>query len=104
MDGGSSATPQHITPRSCITLLKECPEKHKSNSMPVRDNDGVLLSKEGENLNRWKKDFLEVLNGPIKETGPESSEDVEELSINCGIISNTVKKASGGDKIPPLRF
>ena len=75
--------------------------------MPVWDKDGKLLSKEDEQMKRWKEHFQEVLNRPI----PELADNDEELSIKCGRISkNEIKKAvkklkngktSGGDNIPP---
>ena len=41
--------------RELYNFTKIMAGKNKSNSMPVRDNDGKLLSKEEEQVNRWKE-------------------------------------------------
>ena len=42
-------------------------KKNKRNLMSVRDNDGKLVSKEDEQMKRWKEHFQEMLNRPIPE-------------------------------------
>lgn len=74
---------------------------NRRNSMPVRDNDGKLLSKEDDQMNRWKEHFQQVLNRPTPEIGPELADNDEELSISCARISkneikNAVKKLKNG--------
>lgn len=60
----------------------------------MSNSDGKLLSKEDDQMNRWKEHFQEVMNRPTPEIGPELVDDDEELRINCGGISkNKIKNA-----------
>ena len=81
-----------------------------SNSRPVRDKEGKLLTHIDDQLARWKEHFQEVLNRPPPQDTPQlEPEDL--LHINTGPITKaeirkTLRslkngKATGTDNIPP---
>ena len=84
-----------------------------SNSRPVRDKEGKLLTHIDDQLARWKEHFQEVLNRPPPQDAPQlEPEDL--LHINTGPITKaeilkTLRslkngKATGTDKTSHLKL
>ena len=53
----------------------------KNNNVPVKDTDGNVISKEAEELARWKEYFESILNRPEPEQVAEIPPAVEDLDI-----------------------
>ena len=77
---------------------------------PVKDKDGVVLTRTDDQLNRWKEHFQEVLNRPAPENPPDLTEgpqlDIRTGQITMAEIKRSLKslkhgKAAGCDNIPP---
>ena len=45
--------------------------KRTVQNTPVKDNNGVVLTRTDDQLNRWKEHFQEILNRPAPENLPE---------------------------------
>ena len=103
----------HVIIRQCWrTSLQDVRARRgaDSNSRPVRDKEGKLLTHIDDQLARWKEHFQEVLNRPPPQDAPQlEPEDL--LHINTGPITKaeirkslrSLKngKATGTDNIPP---
>ena len=78
---------------------------------PIRSEDGTLLTKMADQLQRWKKHFESVLNRPAPSQLPDPRPADVPLNINTGPISRGEirtaltqlknAKAPGVDNIPP---
>ncbi|XP_068680359.1 uncharacterized protein [Montipora foliosa] len=78
---------------------------------PIRSEDGTLLTKMKDQLQRWKKHFESVLNRPAPSQLPDPRPADVPLNINTGPISRgeirtalaqlKSAKAPGVDNIPP---
>lgn len=69
--------------------------KNRIPSRPVSDIQGTLLTKESQQLERWKEHFEKVLNRPPPDSFPVIGEARKDLNINCGRISKEeIKRAS----------
>ena len=62
-------------------ITKQLCNKFKSNSVPVRDKNGIPLTTEREQAERWKEHFKEVLNRP-EPTVPAEPDANDNLNIN----------------------
>ena len=92
-------------------ITRQLAGKNKSFSRPIRDKQENLLTKDSQQLERWKEHFEEVLNRPPPDTPPDIEEAIRDLNINCERISKeeikrAIKKlklgrAPGKDNIPP---
>ena len=76
---------------------------------PVKDKNGVVLTRTDNQLNRWKEHFQEVLNRPAPENPPDLTEGplleirtgqitMAEIKISLKSLKNG--KAAGCDNIP----
>ena len=75
-------------------ITRQLAGKNKSTCRPVRDKQGILLTKESLQLQRWKEHFQEILNRPPPDSIPDIEETTEDLNINCGRISKEeIKRA-----------
>ena len=79
-------------------------------SKPVKDKNGVVLTRMDDQLNRWKELFQEVLNRPAPENPPDLTEglllDIRTGQITMAEVKRSLKslkngKASECDNIPP---
>ena len=61
-------------------------------SMPVRSKEGVRITTEAGELERWKQHFEEVLNVPAAQSAVDEIMVTEQLDIECGSTQY------GGDK------
>ena len=79
-------------------------------SKPVKDKNGVVLTKTDDQLNRWKEHLQEDLNRPALENPPDLTEgpllNTRTGQITMAEVKRSLKslkngKASGCDNIPP---
>ena len=93
---------------------KLCGKLRKSSPVPVKDKNGILLTKSEEQLERWREYFEEVLNRPPPDDPPNLEPASIDLNIPTGRISKreilsaireiNSGKAAGIDSIPPEAF
>ena len=91
-------------------ITKQLCSKSKSDNVPVKDKDGVVLTTEREQAARWKEHFKEVLNRPepLIPADPDIDNDFNldinvdmptELEVRQAIKSLKNNKAAGVDTI-----
>ena len=92
-------------------LTKQLAGKFKNTEVPIKNNEGRLLSSEEDQLERWREYFECLLNRPK----PVTTVDIEEATTDLDIsiekpsileIKSAIKKlktgkAAGPDDIPP---
>lgn len=62
---------------------------------PSETNEGNLLTKESQQLERWRVDFEEILNWPPPNLTPDIVEATEDLNTNCSWLSDeAIKQAT----------
>lgn len=62
---------------------------------PSETNEGNLLTKESQQLERWRVDFEEILNWPPPNLTPDIVEATEDLNTNCSWLSEeAIKQAT----------
>ena len=85
-----------------ITLItRQLSGRPPITNSPVKDSNGNVISKNEEQLKRWKEHFQEVLNRPPPIITP-AIEEGPTLDINIENISRDKNGKSGGvDNIPP---
>ena len=54
---------------------KDCLVGEELSRAPVKDKNGVVLTRTDYQLNRWKEYFQEVLNRPASEDPPDRTEE-----------------------------
>ena len=84
--------------------------KFKQAERPIKDNNGVILTSEEDQLGRWRDHFEDLLNRPAPSNPPDSTRASEVLDVNCERpdreeirkATNLLKtgKAPGPDEIP----
>ena len=76
-----------------IWLCKAASGRRTTQSKPVKDTNGVVLTRIDDQLNQWKEYFREVFNRPAPETPPALTEGPQ-LGIRAGHITMTEVKRS----------
>ena len=104
------AAKQH-NPKELYKITRQLAGRNRSTNRPVKSTHGNLLTKESQQMDRWREHFQELLNRPPPDVPPDISESTEDLQVNCGRISKKgikraikklkLGKAPGFDNIPP---
>ena len=84
--------------------------KFKQAERPIKDNNGVILTSEEDQMGRWRDHFEELLNRPAPSNPPDIPLASEVLEVNCerpdreeirkAISLLKTGKAPGPDEIP----
>ena len=80
------AAKQH-NPKKLYKITRQLAGTNRSTNRPVKNKQGNLLTKESQQMERWREHFQELLNRPPPDVPPDVSEPTKDLPVNCGRIS-----------------
>lgn len=111
LDKEAEAAAKERNAKELYRIARQLSGKNRIKSWPVRDIQGTLLTKESQQLERWKEHFGKVLSRTPPDSFPVIGEARQDLTINCGrILKKEIKRAIkklklgsalGKDKILP---
>ncbi|CAH1244317.1 Hypp7258 [Branchiostoma lanceolatum] len=73
--------------RTVYQITKKVADSTKASSGPIKANEGSLLSREDDKLNRWAEYFEEVLNRLSPTSAAVTSDPQQSLYINTGYFT-----------------